>query len=545
MLIDFNQHPDIGLDCDVCVVGSGAAGTVLFDMLSKAKLKVILLESGGLLPTLETQKLNEGFLRLNGRPVKEDYTSLVSYRQRSLGGTTNLWGGGCELFEEVDFASRTWVKDSGWPIELAELEGFYGEAKRYVEITANVFDERLWSVLGIPPPYKFNIADVTTSFTVKSGFLSDHGYLNWAGPVKFGRYLNSPEVAKSDSIVLYNATLTNLNSDGQGTVHFGEICNAKLDKRKVRARIFILAAGGWENPRIMLNANRGAGIGNEADCVGRYYLGHPYGCPAELICPNKAVATELFWKFQYYKVGNNRAQPYFTFKRATQERYQLLNSTIYLKGSYDEDSAVRKAMLLRDQIKYGGISSAKISSSDMALLLSDLDDLLANAYRSLSISGVRARMMEKIELNLVQEGTPKRDSRIYLSKEKDRFGINKLVLDWHFDEQEIESMYRVYKLFAATARQFGWGRVQFRPEADVNSNNPTRGLREAAHPSGGTRMSNDPKKGVVDRNLRVHGVSNLYVCGSSVFPTNSWVSPTFTIVSLAVRLAKHLQGLKI
>lgn len=544
MLIDFNQHPDIGLDCDVCIVGSGAAGSVLFDMLSKARLKVILLESGGLVSASETQKLNEGFLRLNGRPAKEDYTSLVSYRQRSLGGTTNLWAGGCEPFEEVDFASRSWVKDSGWPIELAELEAFYGEAKRYVDITANVFDERLWSVLGIQSPYKFNPDEITTSFAVRSGFLADHGYLNWPGPVKFGRYLNSPEAVKSNSIVLYNATLTDLNSDGHGAVRFGEICNAKFDRRKVRAKIYILTAGGWENPRIMLNANRGVGIGNETDCVGRYYLGHPYGHPAELICLNKAVATELFWKFQYYKVGNNRAQAYFTFKRAAQERYQLLSSTIYLTGNYDEDSAVRKAMLLRDQIKYGGISSAKISLSDMAILLSDLDDVLANAYRSLSTSGVHARMMEKIELNLVQEGTPKRDSRIYLSKEKDIFGVNKLVLDWHFDEQEIESIYRAYKLFAATARQFGWGRVQFHPEADVNSDNPTRGLEEGAHPSGATRMSNDRKRGVVDRNLRVHSTKNLYVCGSSVFPTNSWVSPTFTIVALAVRLAKHLKELK-
>ncbi len=54
-------------------------------------------------------------------------------------------------------------------------------------------------------------------------------------------------------------------------------------------------------------------------------------------------------------------------------------------------------------------------------------------------------------------------------------------------------------------------------------------------------MSDDPRHGVVDRNARVHGIGNLYVAGSSVFPTSGYANPTLTIVALALRLADHLK----
>jgi len=541
MLIDFNKHPEISLNCDICVVGGGAAGAVLFDTLSKTNLKILLLESGGLDPHIKTQELNEGFTRLNGKRPNEELTDLVWLRLRSLGGTTGHWGGGVELFDELDFLPRNWIKDSGWPIKISDLEPYYEEAKRYVEINSNVFDERVWLSLGIPPPYKFNFKEITTQFSLKSGFLNDSGYLNYPGPVNFKKYLVSSAAQKSNNVVLYNATVTNLKSGWDGSVQYCEVVSSELRKRKVRAKIYVLAAGGWENPRIMLNANSGAGIGNESDCVGRYYLAHPHGIPADIICPSKDVATELAWKFQFYKIGNNRAFPYLAWKESTQRQHQLLSSSISLRPNYDKESAVFKAMQIRDRFSHGEMSYADIKISDVALLLSEIDDVFLNSYRKLFNRGVRTRMMETIGLDYIQESTPKRSSRIYLSNEKDRLGVKKIVVDWHIDAQEVENIYKVFKLFAATARDLGWGRVQFRKEADIDSGNPTRGLKDAAHPSGATRMSLTSKNGVVDQNLRVHTTKNLYVCGSSVFPTNGWVSPTFTIVALASRLAKHIK----
>jgi choline dehydrogenase-like flavoprotein len=73
-------------------------------------------------------------------------------------------------------------------------------------------------------------------------------------------------------------------------------------------------------------------------------------------------------------------------------------------------------------------------------------------------------------------------------------------------------------------------------------------ISESAHPNGAfhhmgtTRMHNNPKYGVVDENCRVHGTRNLYIAGSSVFPTCGYVNPTLTIVAMAFRLADHLRS---
>ena len=57
-----------------------------------------------------------------------------------------------------------------------------------------------------------------------------------------------------------------------------------------------------------------------------------------------------------------------------------------------------------------------------------------------------------------------------------------------------------------------------------------------------TRMSADPREGVVDADCKVYGVSNLYIGGSSVFATGGYATPTYTIVQLALRLGDHLGG---
>jgi choline dehydrogenase-like flavoprotein len=67
-------------------------------------------------------------------------------------------------------------------------------------------------------------------------------------------------------------------------------------------------------------------------------------------------------------------------------------------------------------------------------------------------------------------------------------------------------------------------------------------LRGTAHHMGTTLMSDDPRQGVVDRRCRVHGVDNLHVAGSSVFPRGGWAFPTFSIIALSLRLADDLRS---
>jgi choline dehydrogenase-like flavoprotein len=84
--------------------------------------------------------------------------------------------------------------------------------------------------------------------------------------------------------------------------------------------------------------------------------------------------------------------------------------------------------------------------------------------------------------------------------------------------------------------------------ADINLDPPIEGrdwpstfeAEGTWHHMGTTRMQDSPKLGVVDPNCLVYGTSNLYIAGSSVFPTAGANFPTITIVALALRLSDHI-----
>jgi choline dehydrogenase-like flavoprotein len=86
------------------------------------------------------------------------------------------------------------------------------------------------------------------------------------------------------------------------------------------------------------------------------------------------------------------------------------------------------------------------------------------------------------------------------------------------------------------------GRLRLEPWLDAGTDEWGRSIEETYHYIGTTRMSTGARDGVVDTDCRVHGVDNLYVAGSSVFPTAGHVNPTLTIVALALRLAEHLNA---
>ena len=131
------------------------------------------------------------------------------------------------------------------------------------------------------------------------------------------------------------------------------------------------------------------------------------------------------------------------------------------------------------------------------------------------------------------EQAPNPASRVTLTSDRDRFGTPTPCLDWRVGEPEQRSARRLLQLLDGVLRRQGLGEMI---EADDMLQ-----FGDAAHPMGTTRMSGDPRTGVVDANCRLHGVGNLYVAGSSVFSTGGYANPTLTIVALALRLAEHLR----
>ena len=267
------------LRADVCVVGGGAAGIALALSLTGQGLDVILLEAGTHAEHAPTQALYDGEVadeRLHSPPDK--------YRQRRMGGSTTIWGGRCMPFDAIDFETRSQVPHSGWPISLEDLLPFYPEANALSE--AGRFAYEAEDALGASAP------PMIRGF--ESAVVRTNGLERFSCPTDFGRrYARRLKVAP-DIRVLLGANCTALRLDAQGrAVRRGGSGHARRPPFPVAARATVLAMGGLETARLML-ASRDtapAGVGNEHDVVGRYYMCHIAGNVGTLVLKRQHRGT--------------------------------------------------------------------------------------------------------------------------------------------------------------------------------------------------------------------------------------------------------------
>jgi choline dehydrogenase-like flavoprotein len=139
----------------------------------------------------------------------------------------------------------------------------------------------------------------------------------------------------------------------------------------------------------------------------------------------------------------------------------------------------------------------------------------------------------------VMEQAPNPESRVVLTGARDPLGCPRVALHWRLTALDKRTAHRAHAVLDEALRRAGVGRLQSALGGPEDPWPP--GLRGARHHMGTTRMHPDPGRGVVDADGRVHGVANLYIAGSSVFPTSGSANPTLTIVALALRLADHLE----
>ena len=171
----------------------------------------------------------------------------------------------------------------------------------------------------------------------------------------------------------------------------------------------------------------------------------------------------------------------------------------------------------------------------VANLVSDMNQVMIYSYER---AFVRSPGTASLVVQLEQSPNP--SSRVSLSSDLDRLGVQKVNLDWQMGDLERHTITRFGELLGREFGLAGLGRIRLLP---TNESGWWAGMRGSWHQMGTTRMHDDPSQGVVDADCRVHDIANLYVAGSSVFTTSGFANPTLTIVTLAIRLADHIKGL--
>jgi choline dehydrogenase-like flavoprotein len=523
MFIDARSVPTgTVIDTEVCIVGGGAAGITLAREFINASFRVILIESGGAEMEQATQDL------YSGSDIGRPYDMFPVSRLRYFGGTTNHWGRvWCDMPSSVDFEAREGVPYSGWPFSLSYLEPWYRRAESVLKLGPHGYAPSDWGIApgNIPEPFR------GPHFACK--------VLQQAPATRFGpEYRPELRQAQNLRVYLYANALRFDSSENGGAAQQLNV-GVLPDGRRftVRARIYILAAGGIENARLLLLSENeaGTGVGNEHDLVGRFFMLHlEYSGGAIVLTDPYADLTFQTGEdgAQYdWLNGTRRFVSYISISDETKRQLNLPN--MRWRFQYPRPSEVDALMRLIQRSGHG----ADILH-DLAAVIKEFPGIATYTARRMVYGRNKPRApMASIPLNCTSEQMPNPDSRIGLGKDLDVFGLRKVVVDWRLAAEDLRGMTTGRRMLGAELGRCGFGQLRF-PEDDSEWPSDMRGDQ---HHMGTTRMHRDANMGVVDENCRVHGAANLYVAGSSVFPTGGTFNPTLTIVALALRLADHVK----
>jgi choline dehydrogenase-like flavoprotein len=499
------------IDVDVAIVGAGAAGITLARDLAGRSRTVALIESGGFEFDADTQALYAGAV------VGHDFTPLDRDRLRFLGGTTNHWGGSCRPFDALDL--------EGWPIGLDMLQPFYPPAHEVCQLGPYDYDPMHWTSDDARPMPSAAGANLKT------------GLFHYSPPSRFGKVYRD-DLASIEGLSVYlNANLIDIETSDSADRVTG-LKLACLDGKQFRARAkhFVLAAGGIENARLLFNANRvqKSGLGNEFDQLGRYFMDHPY-----VIGGATVLADASSPEMRFFTMRSMRGSVVAGYTSATDEvrhREQLppFAISVFTLGG----TGAEPAPFLLPQGMRNMLSEARANQIDYYLsrLVAELEkpaDWLFNkvwreppgTFTTLYICGPG----------------PNPQSRVMLGDGVDALGMRKIQLDWRLPDNFEQQMQRAHELLGQDLGRAGLGRLRI--ESSATGHDPMQNMNHGHHHMGTTRMHDDPHHGVVDADCRVHGISNLFIAGSSVFTTYACDDPTLTIVALALRLSSHLKSL--
>lgn len=474
------------LEGDICIIGGGAAGLSMARTFKDSPHRVILLESGG----LEFSEKNQALYAGKTEGVATDYLTVT--RLRYLGGTTNHWVGYCSVYDEEELLPVRGMEHTGWPIRSSELDEYYKK-------TATLFNI----------PFR-NMRAETFEPETERRFSSPQMRLRvWQiKPLRFREAFQSMLEESKNIRVLLNANAVNIQSNKDG----GSITH--VDARtfggpvfRVKCTYYVLACGGIENPRMLLLSNsvHTNGLGNQHDLVGRYFMDHMQFKVGLGLLDKEIIKYPAL--YSQHTQQNDVLRYGFTFRHAVREREEIRNHNFRL------ERIIAKTQANNAPTQWLDFNRSPAGGRYV------LTQLVANV-----------------------EQTPNPESRITLNQERDALGLNRTTLRWQFLPGDKENFFRAFRLLVSE-----WGatkRARIRLSQDwLDAPWPYGNAWFGRHASGTTRMDNDPKKGVVDVNSKVHGIANLFVAGSSVFPNQSWQTPTFTISALSIRLAEHLDGL--
>jgi choline dehydrogenase-like flavoprotein len=552
----------VSLSAQLVVVGAGPAGIVIALEASKNGLEVLLLESGYDKFNAAVQELSEAAIW--DPEVHEPMSKAV---RRQLGGTSTIWGGRCVPYDPVDFDRRQRISETPWPVGYEELSPYFQRACDWLKCGRAVFDVTRMTHLPASLVPDLPDADASTASLER-----------WSMSTDFAREY-ADELKRSTRVrVVTGLTCTEVSSElGRGGAD--HLACRTLDGKHltIRAQRYVLACGGLETTRLMLSSRGpdGGALGDHSGHLGSWYMGHVDGVIANVRFCTPPRATVFGYERD---IDGTYVRRRFSMSREAQHRHETPNVIAFLANpalaDYRHGNGVLSVAYLALRSPFGHL----VAPPEQRLSVTGdkaVDSLNGNVGKPSArphlvniardcipvarfAAGLGARRFlarrhatpgfftaysrdNQYPLQYHGEQVPNRKSRVSVTDDLDSLGMPKLSIDLRFSQQDVNGILQCHKIWDEYLRSNNCGNL------DYVFNDPDSAVWEqlggvGSHQLGTTRMAARPEDGVVDRNLAVHGVCNLYVASSSVFLTSSQANPTFMIIVFALRLADFLSS---
>jgi choline dehydrogenase-like flavoprotein len=526
MLVDTSELVDgAAIEADICIVGAGLAGIALATRLDRVGVSIALIESGPIGPSAEADDLSVGAATLH------PYFDFIEAAPRRFGGAAEMWGAWCRPLDTLDLEDRPWP-DSGWPIPLAEMEAYFTEGCEFLRLSDCGFGGEAWTD-ALPPLYRH----IQRETSLEIGVWQE-------SPLAPISETYADPLAASETIAVYlGATALDIQVDGDETTVTGiKVGTANGKRFTVSAGHFVLAGGALGTVRLLLSSTNRfkSGVGNEHGLVGRYFAEHPHivggriplkygrgvGRPRFAAIDRGILGTMARIEMERPRAGIRAG---IHLSEDLRRREELPNVIAHLRPPSVEPP--RSALVFFREVRHRDVKKALKA---LPSLFRNIPEVVNVVYRRL------LKRPAELELYVQVETTPNPDSRIVLSDEKDAFGMPRAEMQWRITDFDKQKLRRTIELMGEELEAIGLGTLRLEPwvkdPGEFWSSEPFGGL----HLMGTTRMSESPERGVVDTDGRVHGLANLWVAGSSVFPTYGAANPGLTIAATALRTADRI-----
>jgi choline dehydrogenase-like flavoprotein len=533
---------------EVAIVGGGPVGIAVAIRLAGRAGRIVLIEAGG---TQFKPADNLNYFRAE-RVDDARHGPTELNRRRMLGGTSSVWGGRCIPFDPEDFGPTQ--DRPGWPIAFAEFKAYVADALEFLDA-------------GSP---EFSATAALPNQPVPSGSYSSDLVLDrierYSKPTNAWGKWRDHLARLQDLTVIHGATCTEVLTDAEGSrVMALELMTVSRRRHRVVAGTIVLACGGLETPRLLLASRRThtRGLGNGRDLVGRFYMAHLVSS-AENAGFLRFTEAATARAFDFNKTIDEVYSRRMVLLSPEARRREGLPNIVFrpnrlpIDNASHRDSVLSAMFLVRSLLipaeyarsltaKQGSFPTLHAWREHIGNIVAGIPDLTQFGLKWVTQRILAKRKLPsvflyrrdgKYPLEFNAEQMPSWDSRVTLGSETDSLGMPRLVVQWRYQNAELDAICRAYRVLASAVAQSGLGEVKLEP--DLLESVQRVLVPQGGHHIGTVRMGAGESAGVIDPNGEVWGCHGLFVAGTAVLPTSGFANPTLTAVALAFRLAEYL-----